>query len=181
MIEEKLSSVESAAARSKAADEAAHVRYLGPGDFEIFEDGGVYRLTLPDECSYVRVYAFLCFPLTHEDEYISLRDGEDEIGIVRDLKEFDHATQTMIRELLERRYFVPRITKMISTKQRYGGMTWEVDTDRGIKTVITKGLHEALTENSPGRYFVTDTDGNRFEILIDEIRPEDAAWIESVV
>jgi hypothetical protein len=181
MIDERLSSVDSAAARNRAADEAAKVRYLGPGDFEIFEEGGVCRLTLPDECSYIRVYAFLCFPLSHPDEYISLRDGEDEIGIVRDLNEFDHATQTMVRELLARRYFVPRVLKILSAKERYGGMTWQVDTDRGIKTVITKSLHEALHENSPGRYFITDTDGNRFEVLLDEVRPEDAAWIESVV
>lgn len=181
MREQSISSAESAAARSKAADEAARVRYLGPGDFEIFEEGGVIRLTLPGECSFVRVYAFLCFPLTRPDEYISLRDGEDEIGIIRDLNEFDHGVQTMVRELLERRYFVPQVQKILSTKQRYGGMTWQVDTDRGLRTIITKSLHEALHENSPGRYFITDTDGNRFEVLMDAVRPEDAAWIESVV
>ncbi|MDO8587409.1 MAG: DUF1854 domain-containing protein [Armatimonadota bacterium] len=181
MTEERLTSDESAAERNKAADEAANVHYLSPGDFEIFEQGGVIRLTLPNEISYIQVYAFRTYPLSHPDNYISLRDGEDEIGIVKDLKEFDAGTQAILYELLERRYFVPRVRKILSTKQRYGGMTWQVETDRGVRSVITKNLHEALSENGPGRYFITDTDGNRFEVIMDEIAPEDAAWIESVV
>jgi hypothetical protein len=181
MTDQNLTSEQSAAARNKAADEAAKVRYLEPADFQIFEEGGVFRLTLPNECSFVRVYAFRTFPLSHPEEYISLRDGEDEIGIVRNLNDLDSDAQAIIQELLARRYFVPRVTKLISTKMRYGGMTWQVDTDRGIKTLITKGLHEALSENGPGRYFITDTDGNRFEIVMDEMPPEDVAWIGSVV
>ena len=181
MTDEILTSEESAAARNKAADEAANVRYLEPGDFELFEQGGVFRLTMPDEISYIQVYAFRTYPLSHPDQYISLRDGEDEIGILKDLAEFDSGTQAIVYELLARRYFVPRVLKIVSTKQRYGGMTWQVETDRGARTIITKGLHEALTENGPGRYFITDTDSNRFEVVIDEISAEDAAWIESVV
>lgn len=181
MSDGNLSSMESAAAREKAADEAARLRYFRPGDFELFKLGGVIRLTVEAEVSYIRVFAFRAFPLTRPDEYISLRDGENEIGIIRDLREFDLDNRELIYELLEQRYFTPRVSKIVSTKQRYGGMTWVVETDRGARTIITKRLHEALTENGPGRYFITDTDGNRFEIVIDEIASEDAEWIESVV
>jgi len=127
------------------------------------------------------VFAFRSFPLSRPDEYISLRDGEDEIGIIRDLREFDPETRKLIYELLDQRYFIPRVTRIVSTKQRYGGMTWVVETDRGARTLITKGLHEALSENGPGRYFITDVDANRIEIVLSEATPEDAAWIESVV
>lgn len=176
-----LTSSESAVERNKAADEAANIRYLNPGDFEIFETDGFVRLTLPDEISYINVYAFRTYPLSHPDSYISVRDGMDEIGIVRNLNELDSESRRIVKELLSKKYFVPRVQKLITAKQRYGGMTWVVDTDRGVKTIITKGLHEALVESGVGRYFITDTDGNRFEVLLEEIPEEDVAWIQSMI
>lgn len=181
MEDVKLTSEQAAAEREKAADEAAQVRYLKPGVFEVFEEEGIYRLTLPNDRTYLKFNAFRTYPLSLPEKYISLRDINEEIGIIRDLAEFDKYTQTVIRELLARRYFVPRIKSIISTRQRYGGMIWEIDTDRGTKTIITKGIHEALLENSLGIYFLTDVDGNRYEILMDEISPESAAWIRSMV
>ena len=182
MIEENPVKDDLAEARSHAADEAAQVRYLKPEDFRIFEHGGVIRLTMvKDPISYIRVYAFRAYPLSHPHQFICLRDGENEIGIISDLRQFDEETQRLVCTLLEQRYFIPRVRRILGTKQRYGGMTWQVETDRGARMVITKRLHEALTENGPGRYFITDIDGNRFEIIMDEMAPEDAAWIESVV
>ena len=110
------------------------------------------------------------------NEYATYAEHHLEID-----REFDEKTQRIIRELMNKRYFVPVVTRIVSTKERYGGMTWNVQTDRGSKTIITKGLHEALTEASSNRYFITDVDGNRYEIIMDEVAPETAEWIESVI
>jgi DNA-binding Lrp family transcriptional regulator len=112
---------------------------------------------------------------------IKTRSGIEEIGMIRELSEFDKETKGIIRTLLEQRYYVPKVLKIVGTKERYGGMSWAVETDRGVKTVITKGLNESLSENSAGRYFITDVEGNRYEIDPAEISPESAAWIESVI
>jgi hypothetical protein len=150
-----LSSKELSEARRKAADEAANVRYFDPGDFLVFEQDGAFMLTVPDDQSYLKFTAYLTFPLSQPEKYISLRSGNDEIGMIRDLNEFDRETQRIVRELLRRRYFVPQVTKIVNVTERYGGMTWNLETDRGEKTIITKGLHEAISENSSGCYFVT--------------------------
>lgn len=176
-----ISSVEAAAAREKAADEAANVRYFSPGDFMVFELDGAFRITIPDECSYIKFSAYRTYPLSLPEKYISLRSGLDEIGMIRDLKEFDKETQRIIRELLGRRYFVPRILKIVSTRERYSGTLLNIETDRGAKTIITKRLHEALSESSDGRYFITDVEGNRYEVATDEASSEVAAWIEDRV
>jgi len=185
MIEEKqLTTDEASAAREKAADEAAALRYLEPGDFEVFELDGAYRLTLPHDRSYLKFAAHRTYPLSHPEKYISLRsgiNGMEEIGIIRDLRQFDKRTQHIIRQLLDRRYFTPRVTKIIGTKERYGGMVWNMETDRGAKTIVTKGLHEALSENSVGCYFITDVEGNRYEVVMEELSQESAAWIQRVI
>ncbi len=103
------SSDELAEARRKAADEAANIRYLAPGDFIIFEQDGAIRLTIPDDRTYLKVAAFRTFPLSQSEKYISLRSGMEEIGIMRDIKEFDKKTQNIIRELLRRGYFVIQV------------------------------------------------------------------------
>lgn len=177
--DKKLTSEEAAAARNQAADEAANIRYLAPGDFEVFEQSGEYRLTFPDDRSYVKFNAYKTFPLTLPEQYISLRAGNDEIGIIRDLKEFDKGTQQVVRELLTRRYFVPKLQRIVDVKERYGGMIWVIDTDRGQKTIITKSLQESIFESSAKRYFLTDVEGNRYEIRLDEVQIDTATWIES--
>lgn len=177
----ELTSSEAAIERDKAADEAAKVRYFAPGDFVMFEEGGAFRLTIPDECTYLKFSAHRSYPLSMPDKYISLRDGMEEIGILKDLEQFDEETRTIVNEQLDKRYFVPKIKKITGTKERYGGMVWKVETDRGDKTLITKGLHEALSENSTGRYFITDVDGNRYEVIMEDITEETAAWIQSII
>jgi hypothetical protein len=174
----RLSSEEAAAAREKAADEAANVRYFSPGDFTVFEQDGAFMLTIPDDCSYLKFSAYRTYPLSLPEKYISLRSGLEEIGMIRDLKEFDKGTQQIIRELLARRYFVPTILRIISSKERYGGTVLNVETDRGPKTIIVKRLHEALSEASKGRYFITDVEGNRYGVAVEDTSIETIAWIE---
>ncbi len=168
-----------AAARRKAADEAANVRYFNPEDIHVFEQNGAFRLTLPGDRTYVSLMAYRTFPLSRPEEYISLRSEREEIGMIRSLKGFEKETCRIIRELLNRRYFVPRVRRIVSAKERYGGMIWTLDTDRGIKTIITKGIHEALSENSSGFYFITDVEGNRFEVPLDNSAASAVEWIRN--
>ena len=177
----QLTADEQAFERNIAAEEAANIRYLKPGDMTIFEQGGIYRLTLPSECTYIKFGAYRTFPLSRPDTFISLRAGTEEIGMIRDLGEFDDKTQNIIRELMNKRYFVPVVTRIVSTKERYGGMTWNVQTDRGSKTIITKGLHEALSEASGNRYFITDVDGNRYELNADALDEPSRAKLDKLV
>ena len=151
----------------KSLDEAARVRYLEPGDFVLLrtESGGL-RLTLADDKSFLRVKAKRCFPFAFPSKYVSIRDGSDEeIGIIRDLADLSGDYRRWIEDDLEIRYFTPRVKSISQVRHRFGGVEWYLETDRGSKKIITKGVHDTMTEIEPGRHIITDVDGNRYEIF----------------
>jgi len=153
------------------ADDSVGVKYLGPDDFILFKsDGGGLRLTLKDEKSVLRVKAKRSFPFTFPTKYISLRDGNDEeIGLIADLADLSKEYRRWIEDDLEMRYFTPRVKSIKLIKHRFGGVEWHVDTDCGPKRLITKSVHDTMTEVEAGRYVITDVDGNRYEIFTDDL------------
>jgi hypothetical protein len=158
-------------ATEQGLDEAAHVRYLKPDEFILFRtDGGGLRLTLLDDRSFLRVKAKRCFPFSFATKYISLRDGNDEeIGMLPDLAELSKQYRRWIEDDLEMRYFTPRVKSIRAIRRRSGGIEWLLDTDCGSKKVITKSVQDTMTEVEPGRYVITDVDGNRYEIHPDAL------------
>jgi len=167
----------------KSLDEAAKVRYLERGDFELFKnDGAGLRLTLKDDKSVLRVKARRCFPYSFGARYISIRDGsEEEIGIIRDLGKLTKQHRRWIEEDLEMRYFTPQVKSINAIKHRFGGVEWYVDTDRGPKKLITRGVHDTMTEVQPGRYLITDVDGNRYELCADALDEASRSKLDKLV
>ena len=167
----------------KSLDEAAKVRYLERGDFELFKnDGAGLRLTLKDDKSVLRVKARRCFPYSFGARYISIRDGnEEEIGIIRDLGKLTKKYRRWIEEDLEMRYFTPQVKSINAIKHRFGGVEWYVDTDRGPKKLITRGVHDTMTEVQPGRYLITDVDGNRYELCADALDEASRSKLDKLV
>ena len=170
-------------ATDKSLDEAANVRYLAPGEFELIRgEGGMLRLTLKDDKSFVRAKARRCFPFSFATRYISLRDGADEeIGIIRDLAELSGDCRRWIEDDLDMRYFTPRVKSIRLIKHRFGGVEWHLLTDRGAKKVITKGVHDTMSEVDPGRYVITDVDGNRYELLTEKLDQASRDKLEQLV
>ena len=160
-------------------DEAANVRYLKAGDFDLCRtEAGGMRMTLHDERTILRVKAKLCFPFSSPNRYVSIRDGnDDEIGIISDLAHISKEYRGWIEDDLDLRYFTPRVKSIKLIRHRFGGVEWHVDTDCGSKRLITKGVHDTMTEIEPGRYVITDVDGNRYEVFVDEL---DAASREKI-
>ena len=163
--------VEEKADTEKNLDEAAKVNYLERGDFVLFRtDSGALRLTLNSEKSFLRVKARRCFPFSFSSKYVSIRDGNDEeIGIIRNLADLSKEYRRWIEDDLEMRYFTPRVKSISRIRYRFGGVEWYVTTDRGAKKIITKSVHDTMTEVEPGRYIITDVDGNRYEILVSSL------------
>ncbi len=167
----------------KNLDEAASVRYLTTDDFILFRTpAGGMRLTLKGDRSVLRIKARRCFPYSMPDKFISLRDGSDgEIGIIADLKDLPNDYRRWIEEDLEMRYYVPQVRSIKTIRQRFGGIEWHVDTDRGPKRLITKGVHDTMMEVEIGRFIVTDVDGNRFEIFTDRLDPASSEWLNRLI
>jgi len=157
------------------------VVYLDPERVRVFRTGGdTLRLTIEGDRSYLRVSARRAFPFSHLHNYISLRDGkENEIGMIRDLHQLEHETKALVEEELQRRYLIPRIEKVRSAKREFGMAYFEVDTDKGPRDFVVRGMRDNMVELSSGRLLITDNEGNRYEIPdLYALDPKWAALIE---
>lgn len=181
MSEEQVQNV--ATESEQGLDEAAQVRYLQPGDFILMRTlHGSLRLTLKDDTSYLRVKARRCFPYSYSTSYISIRDATDnEIGIIRDLTELSKEYRRWIEDDLDMRYYTPVVKSISAIKNRFGGVEWHVDTDRGPRRLITRGVHDTMTEIEPGRFIITDADGNRYELTTEQLDEPSRAKLNTLI
>jgi hypothetical protein len=164
-------------------DEAAHVRYLANDEFVLFRnESGMLKLTLKDDRSFLRVTARRMFPFSFPTKYISLRAGnEEEIGIISDLASLSKEYRHWIEHELEMRYYTPRLHSINFVRRRFGGIEWSVETDCGPKRIITKNVHDTLAEVEPGRYVITDVEGNRYELMVEKLDEPSKARFDKLV
>lgn len=147
-------------------DRLPGVRFLDPQRLRFWRTaGGILRVTLEDELTCLKVSVARAFPLSHPEEYISLRDGAGkELGLLRRLKDLPRDARALVEEELWRRYFQPQIEAILSLTERFGVATWKVRTNRGEHEFFTRNVRDSVAELGPQHYMVTDVDGNRYEI-----------------
>lgn len=148
-------------------DNPFDIRILDPKVTRIFRtspDDANVRLTIEGERSWREVRAARAFPFSDPEHYIGFRDGNDkDIGLLIELKELDSASRRVVNEELQRRYFTPQISRVFSVEEKFGVVTWEVDTDHGPRHVVIRNLRDSTYPLGPNRLMMTDTDGNRYE------------------
>ena len=143
------------------------VRFLNAETLRVFrthpEDATV-RLTIEGDRSWREVRIARAFPFSNPDRYIGLRDGDDkDIGVLATLQGLDKGSHAIIEEELERRYFTPRIERVLTVSEEFGVVTWEVETDRGPRRFLVRNLRDSTFPLGANRLMMTDTDGNRYE------------------
>jgi hypothetical protein len=145
--------------------EAAQLRLLRPRTLRFFKAGATLRLEIADEACWLRVVVLRAFPLTQPTRYFSVRDGAgNEIGVLASLDDLDAASRDLLEAEIERRYMVSTIHRVVSVKERFGTVDWEVETHRGRRRFTTRDLREHVLRPSPNHCLITDVEENRFEI-----------------
>lgn len=153
------------AAAALAPSETADVRYLDPKTVRFERHGAALRLTIEDEVCYGRVTLVRLFPLSDPDVFLSVRDGANkEVGILTDLAGMDAPNRELAAAELGRRYVVPEVKRVVSVRERFGTVDWQVETDRGLRAFTTRNLRENITQPQPNRYLFADVDGNRYDV-----------------
>ncbi len=152
---------------NQKVNEQLEINYLTEQNAEFYETkGGFVGLKIGDT-DYGHINLLRTFPFSAPWEFISVRrlDGkQEEIGIIGNLKNFNKSVFDLIAKQLEIRYFMPKITKIISISEEYGHAYWKVLTDKGKCSFATAaGASGAVTKNN-NRIIIKDTDENRFEI-----------------
>lgn len=134
--------------------------------------GGMVSLTVINEDqtteTFERVVLVRAFPITNPDEFISVREpgrngsSGDEIGMIEKIALFDAETVAVLSEELDRRYFIPEITKIYSMKEKYGYHYTEAQTSAGRMQFVMNNPSNNIRTLEDGRVLITDTDGNCF-------------------
>lgn len=150
----------------KDQTDSGELNYLDPSRLSFARRGDVMILTVADDRSYLKVHAVRAFPLTELHDYIGLLDAISghEIGMIRSLRDLDGPTRQLLEQELDKRYFIPKIMRINQAKREFGTVYWDVETDRGRRQFVMRGIRDSIHEIESGRYLVVDVDGNRFEV-----------------
>lgn len=125
---------------------------------------GKLVLTLPSGQKFEGVQPVRAFPIQSPEHAISLLDDEGHEAVWIDaLRDVAEPTQTLIREALAAREFIPEIQAIVSVSSFSTPCTWHVRTDRGETQFILKG-DEDIRRLSANTLLVSDSHGIQFLI-----------------
>ena len=156
---------------------------LDPATVRLFYDHkGFLRATIGDR-TYLDVTLVRAFPLSYADRYIGILSGRlDELGIIEDPAKLDEESRRVVDSELARRYFSTLITKVHSISEEFGASYWSVDTNRGTRNLVAKGLRDNIAFLGEGRVLIVDIDGNRYEIPnLNELDDESRSMVLRVI
>ena len=112
------------------------------------------------------VRAARCFPWSHPEEFIVLRDTTDdanELAMLEDLRKLPAGSRGAVEAWLQRHTLIPKITRVLESREINAARMFHVDTDRGErKFKITE--RDDLRTLEDGRTLLRDDDGNTYEL-----------------
>ena len=107
----------------------------------------------------------MAFPLSNPKRMVVVRDESgSEVGILDDLRQLDTDSRQVIREELEKSYFMPRIVDVERIEEELSVVTWRVATDHGPRTFQVRASRASIRKLGGRRVIIRDVDGNRFLI-----------------
>lgn len=145
--------------------EAAGLRYLDPAGVHFTRAGARIDVRLDGAPAVTNVTVLRAFPLSDPDRFLSLRNEKnEELGLIVEPAGLDAASRAIVAAELQRRYVTPVIRRIVSLRERFEIIECQVETDRGLCQFSARNLRESVLRPSPGRYILTDVDGNRFDL-----------------
>jgi hypothetical protein len=125
---------------------------------------GRLLLTSPEGAVFEGVVPVRAFPIQSPEAGISMvhTDGH-EVAWIEQLADVAQPAQSLIREELETREFMPEILNIDSVTSFSTPCTWQVQTDRGDTRFVLRG-DEDIRRVGPTILLVTDSHGIQFLI-----------------
>ena len=115
--------------------------------------------------TFTNVKVVEAFPQDKSIGYISILSAKDEeLYLIRDIADLDEESRTFVLEELAKRYFIPKISKILSLRVEFGMSYWNVDTDKGRRDFIMRVISENFVHISEDNLLLIDAYGNRFQI-----------------
>ena len=105
------------------------------------------------------------FPLSGLEKYITLLDEEGvEQAIIRDLRTLPAQERKIIEDCLREYYLIPKVIRITDSREKYGVVTLEVETDRGNAVIEIRNLLYGMKLLYGSRVLLRDGSDNRYEI-----------------
>ena len=125
---------------------------------------GKLVLTTPDGTVHAGVMPVRAFPVQSPEKGIALMDTDGhEVAWVDVLNEVPQPAQSLMREALEAREFIPEIHAILSVTSFSTPCTWHVQTDRGDTHFVLRG-DEDIRRLGANTLLITDSHGIHFLI-----------------
>ena len=145
------------------------------------EKGGYLSLTY-DGTEYKKIKLNRALPYRTPNEYICVSDKDGkEIGIIRNIDALSEEQKKIVINELDKLYYSPTITRIMSAKDRMGYMYFEVETAAGKRDFAVRDASrniKFIDPDSKTAVQIRDVDGNRY--LIEDFMALDAASAKKI-
>ena len=125
---------------------------------------GRWVLTSADGTAHTGVVAVRAFPIKSPEHGVSIMDAQGhELAWVDDLAALPEPNQSLLRQALQTREFMPEIVSIRSVSGFITPCTWFITTDRGDTELLLKG-DEDIRRVAGNTLLITDSHGIHFLI-----------------
>ena len=135
-----------------------------PGNFPLERDPfGKLVWTTPDSQRFEGVVPVRAFPIQSPEVGISLvnQDGH-EVAWIEELSGVPEPAQTLIRDELATREFMPVISEIVAVASFSTPCTWTVKTDRGNTEFVLRGDEDIRRIGAAGMLIISDIHGIQY-------------------
>ena len=87
-----------------------------------------------------------------------------ELGVIKHVSELAPESSALLIDELQKKYAMPKVIRILSTKQRFGITDWEVETIDGEDNFATRNSDEFYLTITDDRIIILDLDERCFEI-----------------
>ena len=148
-------------------------------------DGSI-RLTRQDGKTFNDVRFLLLFPFTDLENFVSaiVKKGseQNEIGMIKHLKELSGGAGKIVRDDLDIRYFVPEIKAIEKITTKYFFHEVDALTDRGKKKFFLGNVRENVRFKADSSIVITDMEKCRYKIpRFDRLSEKSRAELERIL
>lgn len=105
-------------------------------------------------------------PLTQPNGLISILHAKKkkEVAFFETIDELDADSRAIVLDELSRRYFLPKVLRVLAARATFGNRYWDVETDRGRRQFLMKSPETNAIWVTEDRCILRDTLGNCYEI-----------------
>ena len=146
----------------------SNINIIDPAKAVFTKVTGGYLTFNYNEVEYKKVKLSRALPYKAPDKYICITDKEGkEIGIIKNITDFDNEQIELINSELGRLYYSPIISRIVSAKDRMGYMYFDVLTNAGKREFALRDASRNIKYVDPEEKTavqILDVDGNRYLI-----------------